>query len=366
MTKLITSISLILLISSISKAQSPIPFDTTLWNIQANAYVIENYKGEDAIYIQRGMAVLKDSTFLNGTLEFDIYLTERRSFPGIRFRASDANNMESFYFRPHLSGQPDANQATPVINGLSAWQLYFGAEFSCAYDYQLDAWTHVKLVVNNRRAQLYLDHAKTPQLSWNLKHHPQAGPVALGGSMGAVHYANFKMDKSQSKIVDFKVNQRERVENIIAEWEISDAFKEEELDELQGLPALIDKREWGKKIQVEENNVANISRVSARPSPAGNTVFARIRISSNRDQTKLFHFGYSDRVVAVLNGKAIYKGSNQFRSRDYRYLGTVGLFDGIYLDLKQGENILLLAVSESFGGWGVTGKFENTENIEVR
>jgi len=366
MIKLTTSIFIAFMACQISMAQSPVPFDTSHWNIQANAYVIENYKGNNAIYLQRGLAILKDTTFLNGTIEFDIYLTERRSFPGIRFRIFDDANMESFYFRPHLSGQPDANQATPVINGMSAWQLYFGAEYSFAYDYRLDTWTHVKLVVNDRRAQLYLDHAKTPQFSWNLKHRPQAGRIALGGSMGAVHYANFKVDQSQSKIVDFKVSERERVENLIAEWEISDAFGEELLDDPAGVQAVIEKRKWGKKIQVEENNVANISRVSVRPRATTNTVFARIKINSTHDQVKLFHFGYSDRVLAILNGKAIYKGSNEFRSRDYRYLGTVGLFDGIYLNLKKGENVLLLAVSESFGGWGVTGKFDDPEGIEIK
>ena len=71
---------------------------------------------------------------------------------------------------------------------------------------------------------------------------------------------------------------------------------------------------------------------------------------------KKFEFGYSDRVVAILNGKPIYWGTNQWRSRDYRYLGTVGLFDAIYLDLKKGKNTLLMAVSEDFGDWLITGR----------
>ena len=47
-------------------------------------------------------------------------------------------------------------------------------------------------------------------------------------------------------------------------------------------------------------------------------------------------------------------------------LGTIGLFDAIYLDLKKGENMLLLAVSENFGGWLVTGRFENLNGIRVK
>ena len=40
-----------------------------------------HYKGKDAIYIQ-GAITLKDQTFLNGTIEFDVFLKEE---PSARF-----------------------------------------------------------------------------------------------------------------------------------------------------------------------------------------------------------------------------------------------------------------------------------------
>ena len=93
---------------------------------------------------------------------------------------------------------------------------------------------------------------------------------------------------------------------------------------------------------MDENTAANISReVNLYDGAPGNTVFTKITIRSEKDQIKLFEFGYSDRVVAILNGRSIYKGTNKWRSRDYRYLGIIGLFDAIYLDLKKGDNILL-------------------------
>ena len=52
-------------------AQQSIPFDTERWEIDAKAYVLENYQGKDAIYIQQGSAKLKNTAFRNGTLEFD-------------------------------------------------------------------------------------------------------------------------------------------------------------------------------------------------------------------------------------------------------------------------------------------------------
>ncbi|MDH7444841.1 hypothetical protein [Aquimarina sp. 2201CG14-23] len=367
MVKFIVYILLGMFFIQETNAQNIIPLDTLHWEINATSYTLENYEGKDAIYIQRGLAFLKDTKFLNGTIEFDVYLTKRQGFPGVRFRAVDRNNMESFYIRPHLPGKPDANQVAPVINGITPWQLYFGPKYSFLYEYNYDDWTHVKLVVNGNRAQIYLDHAKKPNLSWFLVHEPQEGGIAIGGGGASpMHYANFKIDKNAYEIKDFKPIERKPIEGLISTWEISNKFEEKELKDVSKLKSLITSRTWDKKIQVEEGTAANIARqVVLRDKIPGNTVFAKISINSDKDQTKLFEFGYSDRVVAILNGRAIYKGNNRWRSRDYRYLGTVGLFDAIYLDLKKGKNTLLLGVSEDFGGWLVTGRFVDATGIKV-
>jgi hypothetical protein len=47
-------------------------------------------------------------------------------------------------------------------------------------------------------------------------------------------------------------------------------------------------------------------------------------------------------------------------------LGTIGLFDAVYLPLRKGKNTLLLAVSEDFGGWLVTGRFVDTKGLKIQ
>ena len=87
-----------------------------------------------------------------------------------------------------------------------------------------------------------------------------------------------------------------------------------------------------------------------------NTVFARAIVASTDARTVPLRFGYSDRVRIFLNGQLLYAGDNGYRSRDFRYLGTIGLFDAIPLALRAGDNELIMAVSESFGGWGVLAR----------
>lgn len=350
-----------------SIAQNYIPIDTLNWDIRAKSYELKHYKGKDAIYIENGAIFLKNAKFLNGTIEFDIFLNEERMYPGVFFRADENfNNGEQWFIRTHLSGLEDGNQAAPATNGITPFQFYFGPKYSFAYDYKYDDWTHVKVVVNNDKAQVFLDHAKKPNLSWNLFHEPKAGGLMIRGGRVPMHIADVKVNINEYKLIDFNPIEKKPIESLIQEWEVSDKFEEKLLEDPTKISSVIKERKWGRTIELEEGIAANISRVQVlRNGTPGETVFARVIIDSDYNQIKLFHFGYSDRVIAILNDEAIYKGDNGWRTRDYRYLGTIGLFDGIYLNLKKGKNTLLMAVSENFGGWLITGKFDNNKGIKI-
>lgn len=347
--------------------QNIIPIDTLHWNIQAESYTLKHYKGKDAIYIDKGSLFLKDTKFFNGTIEFDLYLNKERMYPGVFFRADENfNNGEQWFIRTHLSGLEDSNQAAPSTNGITPFQFYFGPKYSFAYNYKYDDWTHVKVVVHNNKAQVFLDYSETPNLSWYLFHEPKAGGLMIKGGRVPLHIADIKINKNEYELINFNPIENKPIEGLIKAWEVSDMFEEKLLDNPTKTPSVIEQRTWGRKIQLEEGTAANISRVQVlRNGEPGETVFAKIEIDSEIDQVKLFEFGYSDRVVAILNGEALYKGDNGWRTRDYRYLGTIGLFDAIYLNLKKGKNTLLMAVSESFGGWLITGKFNDTSGVKI-
>ena len=176
-------------------AQKAIPLDTSHWEIQANAYVLESFLGSDAIYLQGGGITYKGEEFLNGTIEYDILLKQEQAFPGVYFRVQESGDAEHFYLRPHLPNKADANQATPVTKGISPWQLNFGPRYSFPYPYQYEHWTHVKILVHGDRAQVFLDHSQSPQLSWELFHPTTKGNVILtGGNRSGMHLANIVID----------------------------------------------------------------------------------------------------------------------------------------------------------------------------
>jgi hypothetical protein len=54
-------------------------------------------------------------------------------------------------------------------------------------------------------------------------------------------------------------------------------------------------------------------------------------------QSKRLDFGFSDRVRVYLNGNLLFSADDSYRSRDYRFLGSIGWFDSLWLPLAAGR-----------------------------
>ena len=84
-------------------------------------------------------------------------------------------------------------------------------------------------------------------------------------------------------------------------------------------------------------------------------------MTADTTDTRELVLGYSDKATVFVNGELVYRGDNTYMSRDYRYLGTIGLFDSVALPLEAGENEIWIAVTEAFGGWGIMGRLPDRE-----
>ncbi len=134
-----------------------------------------------------------------GIIDYDINFEQKRNFAGVHFRIQDATNYEEFYLRPHQSGNPDAMQYSPVINGNAAWQLYGGEGYGAVKNYRFGEWMHVRLVIKDRQMDVFIDDMDTPILQTNdLKLDPAAGPLGFGTFLGAAYYANPTYQKTDN------------------------------------------------------------------------------------------------------------------------------------------------------------------------
>ncbi len=363
---------LVLLLSpALLSAQQELEFSGHTWVIQGDAKV-ETYMGQEALLMRSAAAILKDSDFENGTIEYDVAVSGLRSFVGVAFRADMANSYEDFYIRPHQTGRFDAIQYTPVYGGVAAWQLY--PEYNATLDIPRDQWVHVKLVISGSRMTAFFDNASAPNLLVDLFAGPQAsGFVALKSNFPAEGQPADLYPTAFANVVvevnDAPVSYDENIpppagSGFITQWAISPAFPARPGDLLELPTATLSAAEW-KIAASDSHGRVNLAKYRALP-PGGGTVLARVVVRSELDQVKQLNFGFSDKASIFLNGQLLLSEDNTYRSRSMRYLGVMTIDnDAILLHLQQGENELVFAVSEAFGGWGVTARFENMEGIAV-
>ncbi len=336
------------------------------WDIEAKNHKFLEYKGKTALYLEDGSARLKDSQFGTGIIEFDMAFEQGRKFLGIHFRIQERGNYEEFYIRPHQSGNPDAMQYTPVFNGLAGWQLYHGDGYSTAYDYNFNEWNHFRLVIGSDRMEVFINDMSQPILKvHDLKSDHQNGRLGIGTFMGGAHYANFSYQEREVEEMLSPAPELPALDKgTIKNWQVSSPLGEKSLDTVLNLKSITSKISEWKTLPIEYDGLVNLAKLSPVTEDT-NTALAKFTIVSEKDQLKGLQFGYSDRARVYVNGKLIYSGQREFRSRDYRYLGTIGWFDALYLDLAKGENEVIIAVSESFGGWGLKARLENLEGVSI-
>jgi len=335
-------------------AEDPtIPLEPRYWVLD-NARVVDQ-AGRRAL---AGFAVLKDVVFQNGTIEFDVWapdvrLTGGRSYPGVLFRMRSGDEAERLYIRPHRAGlYADAIQYTPVFKGLAGWQLYNGAGFTNSVRFPLSEWVPVRIEVAGRQARVFVGGTGTPCLDvHDLKHGLSKGAVALFGE-GAAYFSNVRVRPDESLRLP-PPPPVYPVPGVIMDWELSKGFPALLLDTSRYPEAgMLAEAGW-QKVSAEPSGLVDISRTVRFNGAEPETVFARavIRPAEGRKALKL-DFGYSDTVDIFLNGTLIFSGDSSYRRRDPSSLGIIGYWDSINLTLRKGDNELLLAVNEGFGGWG--------------
>jgi hypothetical protein len=339
-----------------------IPLDAPQWGWAPGATVATEYRGraclafEDEFFI----APLADLELTDGAVELDLCVTSERAFHGVVWRLADGDNYESFFVRPHQVGNPDAIQYTPVFHGVSGWQLYHGEGFGAPIRFPIDEWFTLRVVFAGQRAEVYVADLEAPALVvGELKRGVVAGRVGIMAGGPGLRVAAFRYESGP---VTFRAPPPPpvvRPAGTVPAWWVSDPFGEDAVR--GGAPLDLASRTWT-RLEVEPSGLANLARVNGLTEER-DTVLARATIVSARAQTRALELGFSDRAVVYLNGTPLFRGDDTYRSRDYRFLGSIGYWDTLFLPLREGENELVVAVSESFGGWGIQARFRDHEGL---
>lgn len=343
-----------------------VPFTPDRWNMENAETSMETFNGKECILVKTGAIITKNIDLRDGTIEFDMSFPQQRGFPGIGFRVLGMDNFEHFYVRPHQSGNPDATQYTPVFYGMAGWQLYHGEGYSKAIPFKFDQWHHIKIDMHGIEAEIYIDNMQTPFIKvTELKHGWKSGNIAFIPGNLPTRFANLQYSSRQVNEPSPIPVPANGTGGLITQYQVSNQVNSTLFqDQLQLTPDIKSKLKFTKQ-PTESSGTINLAKFM-QANDTGRVIVAKIVVQSETDQVKELSFGFSDYVRVYLNDKALYGGKDNFLSRDYRYLGTIGFFDKLFLPLKKGANELWFVVAEDFGGWGVKAKFEDMSGIGLR
>jgi hypothetical protein len=341
-----------------------VPLESERWAWDSATPVPTKHLGRPCVRVESSTAVLAGLELLDGVIELELAVGPERGFHGVLWRARDRENFESFFVRPHQVGNPDAVQYTPVFNGISSWQLYHGPGFWAPVAFPLEEWFRLRVVFSGARAEVYVGDLDEPALEIReLKAPVEPGRVGVFGGGPPIHLAAFAYGESGSiELHGAATPPVPALDGIVPAWWVSDAFAEDELPSGPALDAeLLAARTWT-RLAAEPSGLVDLARVNGLRD-GRNTAFARTTVRSAAAQTKRLDVGFSDRAVVYLNGRALYRGDDTYRSRDYRFLGSIGYHDSLHVPLTAGDNELAVAVSEDFGGWGVQACFPDAAGL---
>jgi hypothetical protein len=359
--------------NEVSPAQATGPITITMtadhWQTKENAEFLRQLGFFHGLMrLNSGNAVLKDLTFSDGTIEFDVN-TIGRGAPGIAFRQQDENNFELLYLRPdpNCPAFQACIQYAPQTHGVLLWDLF--PQYQTRAPLRENGWNHIKMVISGRRMNVFVNDAPSPTLEvGRLEGDAMKGGLRLQGpgtfanlviTPGAVEGlspepAGDPLDGDRGLVRNWRLSTFSALSN----------GKDPMYDEMPGAS-----QEW-KAISTERNGLLNLSREYGLPVDKPNRAVAWLKtaITSNRKQTKKVDIGWTREVWVFVNGQLVYADKNLFDQEGSRKFpdGRCSLENGaITLPLEAGDNEVAVAIANNFFGWGLMLRLADLEGVHL-
>jgi hypothetical protein len=307
-----------------------------------------------------GAVLLKNLSFTEGTIEYDVELADNKAFAPIYFRWQDTANHECFYLRNYRAGNPlahDAVQYAPIMKGAWLWDLYF--EYQNRADFKVGQWNHIKLVVSGRQMQVYVNSDSTPTLQVpRLEADVTSGTLGFDGN---VIISNLVIKPNQVEALPSAPDITDNDPRYLRNWQVSAPVTIP-----QGVDYSTDlypvKETVWEPIEAERKGMVNLSRRFGK-SEARRIVWLKTTVQAAAAQRKELALGFSDDVWVFLNGSMVYADKNTYNAYIRKEPdGRISVENAtIPLSLQKGDNELLIGVANNFFGWGLIARLSMKE-----
>lgn len=345
------------------------------WELTGEGTARVKVGDREALSLETGRAIRRDVRLEDGTIDFDVQVTDRRSFVYLHFRMVSDEEHEEIYLRPHKSALPDALQYAPVWQGRSSWQLYHGPGGTAAVDLPAGEWIPVRVVLQGRRAAIFVGDLDRPALIVpRLAREPAAGYLALRGFLprevapGPVaRYSNVRIRPGFVPF-DFSSVETKTAEpgpGVVRAWAVSRSFVPEEGPSSE-IPAGGTVGEL-RRIEADPSGLVPLHRHVRMPEGARRaSALARVKVRAETAGLRRLELGFSDEVTVFLNGRPLYYGDDRYSFDNPRRQGVVYFGQAtLFLPLEAGDNELAIVVGDRFGGWGLMARFADPAGLTV-
>lgn len=350
-----------------SLPETKIPMTAARWDFPSGGAEFINHKNVPAMKILRGDKVtLKDLQFSDGTIEFDIEMSEE-PFAGVYFRIADNNESEYFYLRVARAGNKvamDAAQYAAFVKGVLLWDLL--DYYQGPANFTKNDWTHVKMVISGRQMLVYVNDMARPTLEIpRLEGSTNQGLMAFSGRC---IIANLVVKPGQVDGLPSRegFDPTHHDPRYVRSWQISEPQplpRGRELYEAD-FPRLSAK--W-QEIIVERRGLMNMTRMFGA-SESRRYVWLRAKLTCETEQTRKVSLGFSDEVWVYVNRQMVFVDKNIYTSPQMRKTpdGRISIENAQFdLRLKAGENELLIGVANDFFGWGLIARLDKMDGIAI-
>lgn len=353
-----------------------------VWQVRDAGIETLNNDGINEYRITNGFLDAIDTDFKNGIIEFELKPTRHRAFFYVYFRqqgAKAAKQSEAIYVRTHKPNAPDTIQYSPVFQGKSAWQLYYGESGTAPANWDLDAWTKVKIEIIGDTFSMWVGDNNKPNIDkMRLMGATKHGGLSFRGFIPRGSKAQYTASIRNIKITPFAQQQKgvlqaQASDNVktspkqhaINQYRVSEAFAVPTKSETQ-IPAAILAQPW-KTVKTHANGLLEILRHRKIPKDARIwAVATKVTLRSNQAKVCQINLGFSDALTLFLNGNPQFFADASYRYRGNRQEGILHPEQAtIFLNLKKGENTLNMIVADSFGGWGLQTHLLNCEGVDI-
>ena len=364
------SLAIVWLAAATLHAQAPtvtVPGFDGEWVIDGRSAKTGQHLGRPAVFIRANFPpILSSSEFTDGTIEFDLAPLPGGNFLGLVFRYADGLNHENVYFRLHRSGEFEAIQYAPRVNGSGGtWQLY--PQFFARAIFPADSWLRVRAEIRGSTMELFIGDSAKPVLAI-----PRLRGLTAKGRVGIWARVNEKPDEWAAAVATVRVRSRapEKVAALdttalppgtVTGWQVAGPYPAPDTTVVPPLPPA---PTWI-PVAVDEAGLINVTQAIRKPAAGRFVAYLRTTLSSSTEGLVPMEIGYSDDIMIWLNGRPVFQGVNSLGSRYPGFLGLAVPSDRVFLPLRAGRNELLVALSDRIGGWGLRARLHES-NVRVR